>query len=86
MADVRALVRVVDELLWSLRREGFVVSTAQAVDVARAVREVGLEQRERVRAAVEAIVVQRARGGADGRSGSASHRLRGGSRKPSWMP
>jgi len=61
MADVRALVRVVDELLWSLRREGFVVSTAQAVDVARAVREVGLEQREHVRAAVGAIVVQRAR-------------------------
>jgi uncharacterized protein len=61
MADVRALVRVVDELLWSLRREGFVVSTAQAVDVARAVREVGLEQREHVRAAVGAIVVQHAR-------------------------
>jgi uncharacterized protein with von Willebrand factor type A (vWA) domain len=60
MADVRALVRVVDELLWSLRREGFVVSTAQAVDVARALREVGLERRENVRAAVGAIVVQRA--------------------------
>jgi len=60
MADPRALVRVVDELLWSLRREGFVVSTAQAVDVARAVREVGLELRENVRAAVGAVVVQRA--------------------------
>jgi uncharacterized protein with von Willebrand factor type A (vWA) domain len=60
MADVRALVRVVDELLWSLRREGFVVSTAQAVDVARALREVGLERRDSVRAAVGAIVVQRA--------------------------
>jgi uncharacterized protein with von Willebrand factor type A (vWA) domain len=61
MADVRALVRVVDELLWSLRREGFVVSTAQAVDVARAVREVGLDDREHVRAGVGAIVLQRAR-------------------------
>jgi len=60
MADVRALVRVIDELLWSLRREGFVVSTAQALDVARALREVGLEQRENVRTAVGAIVVQRA--------------------------
>lgn len=60
MADVRALVRVVDELLWSLRREGFVISTAQAVDVARAVRAVGLEEREHVRAAVGALVVQRA--------------------------
>jgi uncharacterized protein with von Willebrand factor type A (vWA) domain len=60
MADPRAMVRVVDELLWSLRRQGFVVSTAQAVDVARAVREVGLEQREHVRAAVGAVVVQRA--------------------------
>ncbi|HEX8793179.1 MAG TPA: VWA domain-containing protein [Polyangiaceae bacterium] len=60
MADVRALVRVVDELLWSLRREGFVVSTAQAVDVARVVREVGLEKRDDVHAAVGAVVVQRA--------------------------
>ena len=60
MADSRALVRVVDELLWSLRREGLVVSTAQAVDVARAVTLVGIERRDRMRDTVAAVVVQRA--------------------------
>jgi uncharacterized protein with von Willebrand factor type A (vWA) domain len=61
MADRRALVRVLDELLWSLRRAGFVVSTAQAVDATRAVEAVGLEHRDRFRDAVAAVVVQRAR-------------------------
>ena len=61
MADPRALVRVLDELLWSLRREGFGVSTAQAIDVARAVKAVGLERRDGVRDAIAAIVVDRAR-------------------------
>lgn len=61
MADPRALVRVLDELLWSLRRAGFVVSTAQAIDVTRAVTAVGLEHPDRVRDAIAAVVVQRAR-------------------------
>jgi uncharacterized protein with von Willebrand factor type A (vWA) domain len=56
-----ALVRVLDELLWSLRREGFVVSTAQAIDAGRAVEAVGIEDRGHVREALAAVVVQRAR-------------------------
>jgi uncharacterized protein with von Willebrand factor type A (vWA) domain len=61
MADPRALVRLVDELLWVLRREGFEVSTAQAIDAVRAVLAVGLERRSHVRDALAAIVVQHAR-------------------------
>ena len=61
MSDPRALVRVLDELLWSLRRAGFTVSTAQAIDVARAVAAVGLEHGGHVRDAIASIVVQHAR-------------------------
>src|SRR5579884_100453 len=61
MSDPRALVRIVDELLWVLRRGGFEISTAQGVDVARAVRAVGLENRTAVRDAVACVVVTRAR-------------------------
>jgi uncharacterized protein with von Willebrand factor type A (vWA) domain len=61
MSDPRALVRVLDELLWSLRRGGFPISTAQAIDALRAVRAVGLEQRAWVREAIAAIVVERPR-------------------------
>ena len=61
MADPRALVRVLDELLWSLRRAGFTVSTAQAIDVARAVAAVGIEHEDQVRDAIASIVVHRAR-------------------------
>jgi uncharacterized protein with von Willebrand factor type A (vWA) domain len=59
MGDPRALVRLVDELLWRLRREGFVVSTAQAIDVARAVEAVGIGRGEDVANAVAAVVVDR---------------------------
>jgi uncharacterized protein with von Willebrand factor type A (vWA) domain len=55
------LVRVLDELLWVLRREGFAVSTAQAIEVARAVQAVGLEHEDRVREAVAAVVVHSVR-------------------------
>jgi uncharacterized protein with von Willebrand factor type A (vWA) domain len=58
--DPRALVRVLDELLWTLRREGFVISTAQAIDVARAVDVVGFEDPARFREAVACLVVRRA--------------------------
>ncbi len=58
--DPRALVRVLDELLWTLRREGFDISTAQAIDVARAVEVVGLAHRARVREAIACLVVRRA--------------------------
>ncbi|HWL87730.1 MAG TPA: hypothetical protein VNO21_18120, partial [Polyangiaceae bacterium] len=60
MPDLRAVTRVLDELLWSLRRGGFVISTAQAIDCARAVRAVGLSSRETVRDALAALVVTRA--------------------------
>jgi uncharacterized protein with von Willebrand factor type A (vWA) domain len=61
MADPRALTRVVDELLWSLRRAGLVVSTAQAIDAARAIAAVGLEDRAAVKDALASIVVHRRR-------------------------
>jgi len=46
MADPRAVVRLLDELVWRVRREGARVSTAQAIDLARAVTLVGIEDRE----------------------------------------
>ena len=60
MADPRALLRVFDELLWALRRQGFDISTAQAIDAARVVAAVGLESRSNVRDALGAVIVQRA--------------------------
>jgi uncharacterized protein with von Willebrand factor type A (vWA) domain len=60
MADSQALLRVLDELLWALRREGFDISTAQAIDAARAVAAVGIERRSDVCDALAAVVVQRA--------------------------
>lgn len=61
MADARAVLRVTDELLWVLRRAGFAVATSQAIDAARAVREVGLGSKDLVREALAAVVVKRAR-------------------------
>jgi uncharacterized protein with von Willebrand factor type A (vWA) domain len=61
MADPRALTRVVDELLWSLRREGFRIATSQAIDVLRAVEAVGLSDREMLREAIACVVLDRAR-------------------------
>jgi uncharacterized protein with von Willebrand factor type A (vWA) domain len=61
MADPRAMVRVLDEVLWVLRREGLDISTAQAIDAARAVAAVGFARREDVREALAAVVVTRAR-------------------------
>ncbi len=61
MADVRAVLRVTDELLWVLRRAGFEIATSQAVDAVRAVRAVGLESRVVLRDALAAVVVKRAR-------------------------
>jgi uncharacterized protein len=56
MSDV---LRGLDELLWVLRREGFSISTAQAIDVAGIVRLVGFEDRAVLRDAVGAVVVDR---------------------------
>jgi uncharacterized protein with von Willebrand factor type A (vWA) domain len=61
VTPIPTLVRVVSELLWTLRREGFAVSVAQALDVARAIRAVGFADKETVRQAVACIVVRHAR-------------------------
>jgi uncharacterized protein with von Willebrand factor type A (vWA) domain len=52
---------MIDEFLWTLRREEFDVTTSQALDVARALREIGFEDRWAVREAIACIVVGRAR-------------------------
>jgi uncharacterized protein len=57
--DHRAVTRILDELLWSLRRAGFAIATPQALDAVRAVALVGLEDREVVREAIAALVLQR---------------------------
>ncbi len=53
------VLRGLDELLWVLRREGFTISTAQAIDVVGIVRLVGFEDRAALRDAVGAVVVER---------------------------
>ncbi len=54
-ADARALVRVLSELLWCLRREGFAIAPSQAVDVARATVLLGFEDRTMLRDAFAGI-------------------------------
>ena len=61
MADVRAALRVTDELLWVLRRSGFAIATSQAIDAVRAVRAVGFDSRAQVRDALATVLVKRAR-------------------------
>ena len=61
MADVRAALRVTDELLWVLRRSGFAIATSQAIDAVRAVRAVGFESPALVREALASVLVKRAR-------------------------
>jgi hypothetical protein len=61
MADARAALRVVLELLWWLRRSGFVVSTSEALDAVRALDAAGLADRRAVRDALAAVVLKRAR-------------------------
>ena len=60
-ADTRALVRVLSELSWTLRREGFAIAPSQAVDIARAVVLLGFERKSDVRDAMAAIVGVRPR-------------------------
>lgn len=60
MPDTSAPIRVLDEILWRLRRDGFLISTSQAVDVARAVQAVGIERAAHVRDAIAAFVVHKA--------------------------
>jgi uncharacterized protein len=59
MSDPRTLVRLLDELLWRLRRAEFDISTGQAIDVARAALAVGLGDPIGLRRAIASIVVAR---------------------------
>ena len=54
------MLEVLDNFLWVLRREGFTLSTAQAIDAARAAREVGLADRMLLREALACVVVDTA--------------------------
>lgn len=56
--DRRTVLRVTDELLWVLRREGLVIATSQAMDAVRAVEAVGFDSREDLREALAAVIVQ----------------------------
>jgi uncharacterized protein with von Willebrand factor type A (vWA) domain len=51
------MLEILDNFLWVLRREGFILSPAQAIDAARAAREVGLSDRMLLRDAIACVVV-----------------------------
>lgn len=50
------MLLTVAELLWSLRREGFSISTAQSLDAARVVEMVGFDDRTRLKVALGAVL------------------------------
>ncbi|HZU85507.1 MAG TPA: VWA domain-containing protein [Polyangiaceae bacterium] len=60
MTDPRAVLRVLDELVWAMRREGVAIAPSQAIDAVRAVAAVGLERPAQVREALAAVLVARA--------------------------
>jgi uncharacterized protein with von Willebrand factor type A (vWA) domain len=51
------MLAVLDDLLWALRREGFDISTPQAIDAARVAREVGFGDKRTLREAIGCVVV-----------------------------
>ncbi len=57
MADARALLRLLDEFVWRVRREGVRVSTTQAIDAVRVVQLVGLENRDTLHEALASVFV-----------------------------
>ncbi len=57
MSDVRTTLRLFDEFLWVLRREGIAVSPADAIDAMRAIRLAGLADGGALRMALEAILL-----------------------------
>ncbi len=59
MADARVPLRVLDELLWVLRRRGVRIATSQAIDVARVVAAVGFASRDTLRDAMATVLVTR---------------------------
>jgi uncharacterized protein with von Willebrand factor type A (vWA) domain len=60
MADPTALARLLDELVWMLRREGFVVAPSQMIDVLSIVRVLGWDDPMAIREGIAAVVVERA--------------------------
>src|ERR1700728_4220119 len=60
MPDARSLPRLIDELVWTLRRHGFVVAPSQVIDLLRAVRALGWDDACALREATAAILLQRA--------------------------
>src|SRR6185295_11317062 len=50
------MLAVLDNFLWTLRREGFAISTSQAIDAARAAEEVGFTDRAAFRDAIACVV------------------------------
>lgn len=53
------MLRVLDELLWVLRREGLLVSTAQAIDAARVCTLVGFADRDALRSGLASVLATR---------------------------
>ena len=60
--DRRAVLRITDELLWVLRREGLAIATSQAIDAVRAIALVGFESRVDLPEALAPVVVHPADG------------------------
>lgn len=60
MIDPRALPRLLDELVWVLRRQGFSVAPSQVLDLVRGIRAVGWEDRGAVLEVTASIVLSRA--------------------------
>lgn len=54
------MLRVVEELLFSLRREGFAIAIPQAIDAARAIELLGWGAQDTLRHALAAVIVERA--------------------------
>lgn len=61
MSDTKAVLRLVDELLWRVRRDGVAVPPSSAIDAVAAIGRVGLADREAFRAALACTIVKSAR-------------------------
>jgi uncharacterized protein with von Willebrand factor type A (vWA) domain len=53
------MLLLVSELLWSLRRDGFAISTDQALQAVRAIQLVGFDEPTQLRSALAAVLVER---------------------------
>jgi len=52
------MLGVLDDFLWALRREGFAISTPQAIDAVRAAHEVGFGEKANLREAIACVVTE----------------------------